>query len=143
MTDEFKPLRDALDAATPAPDAARRAANLRAAQENFDALQGSRIPARHTPDRRPLVGRLTSGAANMIRSLTSRGGLAATTALVAVGLFVITPQGRSLFTPPGPVVQRNEAAPVATPAPATQADRARSNAPGDTDSIAPEQEAPV
>ncbi len=39
----------------------------------------------------------------MFRSITSRGGLTATTALVAVGLFVLTPQGRSLLTLP-PVI---------------------------------------
>ena len=37
----------------------------------------------------------------MIHALSTRGGLVATTALVAIGLVVISPQGRSLLMPPG------------------------------------------
>jgi len=36
----------------------------------------------------------------MIDALTSRGGLVATTALVAIGVVVVSPQGRNLFVPP-------------------------------------------
>ena len=103
MTDDFDNLRRALDVSTPAPNAGAKAKNLRLAQENFDRLQGSLIQHRPTSDRRPILARLISGVAKMFQSMTSRGGLAATTALVAVGLFVITPQGRSLLTPP-PVI---------------------------------------
>ena len=37
----------------------------------------------------------------MLNTLTSRGGLAATTALVAVGFLIVTPQMRELLTPGG------------------------------------------
>jgi len=103
MTDDLENLRRALDASTPDPNTDAKARNLRLAQENFDRLQGSTIQQRPTSDRRPFVGWLKSGVGRMFQSLTSRGGLAATTALVAVGLFVLTPQGRSLLTPP-PVI---------------------------------------
>ena len=103
MTDDLENLRRALDASTPSPNTDAKARNLRLAQENFDRLQGTTIQQRPTSDRRPILARLNSGVARMFQSLTSRGGLAATTALVAVGLFVLTPQGRSLLTPP-PVI---------------------------------------
>ena len=100
MNDELDQLKAALDAATPKPDAARRGANLRLAQENFERLQGSGIGSRPTSDRRPMVGWLLSGAKSMIHALSTRGGLVATTALVAIGLVVLSPQGRSLLMPP-------------------------------------------
>ncbi len=100
MNDELDQLKTALDAATPEPDAARRGANLRLAQENFERLQGSPGGLRPTSDRRPMVGWLLSGVKPMIDALSTRGGLVATTALVAIGLVVLSPQGRSLLTPP-------------------------------------------
>ncbi|MGR3344104.1 MAG: vWA domain-containing protein, partial [Paracoccaceae bacterium] len=103
MTDDLENLRRALDASTPDPNAEAKVQNLSLAHENFDRLQESAIQQRPTSDRRPFLGWLKSGVARMFHSLTSRGGLAATTALVAVGLFVLTPQGRSLLTPP-PVI---------------------------------------
>ena len=42
MSNDLNNLKAALDTATPKPDAGRRAANLRLAQENFERLQGSR-----------------------------------------------------------------------------------------------------
>jgi Ca-activated chloride channel family protein len=100
MTDELDELKAALDAATPAPDAAKRVENLRLAQENFDRLQGSAGASRPTSESRPVVGWFAAGARTMIHALSSRGGLVATTALVAIGLVVISPQGRSLLLPP-------------------------------------------
>ena len=46
----------------------------------------------------------------MIDAMTTKGGLALTTAIVAVGAILVTPQGRSLLTPPSPetvLLERN------------------------------------
>ncbi len=108
MSDELEDLKAAMKAAMPEPDRDRKAANLRLAQENFDRLQGSAGAARPNPDRRPMVGWLLSGAKAMIHALSTRGGLVATTALVAIGLVVISPQGRSLLVPPDLVPSTSE-----------------------------------
>jgi len=87
-------LTSAMQAATPAPDAARRAENLRVAQENFDALQGSLAETRQTsirPEKRGLL----DGVFQMIMTRTM-AGLTATTAIVAVGILFFTPFGQDL-----------------------------------------------
>ena len=97
MTDDLDKLKAALDAATPAPDAARKAADLALAQKNFADLQGSRAaprPKSDGPDRG-----FWTGAKKMIGTMTSRSGLVVTTARVAVGLAVLTPLGQKLLTP--------------------------------------------
>ena len=104
MSDPLDKLNAAMKAATPEPDQAAKAKNMRLAMENFDLLQGLAPDARPIAENRPVVGRLKAGVSTMIQSLTTRGGLAATTALVAFGLIVISPQGRSLFTPPDVVL---------------------------------------
>lgn len=100
MSDDLDDLKAALDRATPAPDSARKAAHLALAQENFEQLQGSAQPARPTSIR-PKWG-LWTGAKEMLNTLTSRGGLTATTALVAVGFVFLTPLGEDLLPPPAP-----------------------------------------
>ncbi len=100
MSDDLDDLKAALDGATPAPDSAQKAAHLALAQENFERLQGSAQPARPTSIR-PKWG-LWTGAKEMMNTLTSRGGLIATTALVAVGLVFLTPLGDDLLAPPAP-----------------------------------------
>ena len=100
MNDDLDDLKAALDAATPQPDAATKAAHLALAQENFERLQGSDRHARPTVNR-PMPGFWT-GARNMLNSLTSRTGLTATTALVAVGLVFLTPLGDDVWQPPAP-----------------------------------------
>ncbi|MBV1902847.1 MAG: VWA domain-containing protein, partial [Marinosulfonomonas sp.] len=104
MSDPFDKLDAAMKAATPEPDRLAKAKNLNLAMENFDLLQGSATPARPTAENRPMVGRLMAGVSSMIQSLSTRGGLVATTAIVAFGLIVISPQGRSLLTPPDVVL---------------------------------------
>jgi len=99
MTDEFDDLKAAMDAATPAPDPQRKDANLRLAEKNFDQFQGSRDPARLTSER-GTQSRLGKGIGAMLNTLTSKAGLTATTAIVAVGLFMVIPQGRDLLLPP-------------------------------------------
>ena len=100
MSDDLDDLKAAMKAATPAPDAATKAAHLALAQENFARLQGSPAVSRPTPNR-PLSG-LWTGMKTMLDRMTSRGGLAATTALVAAAFVVLTPLGDDLLQPPAP-----------------------------------------
>ncbi len=101
MTDELDDLKAAMTAATPAPDAAAKRENITLAQKNFASLQGSRIEPRQTIQTGPL-GRILNGARTMLHSLTTRPALAASTALVAVGLIAILPNSGEFtngFTP--------------------------------------------
>ncbi len=113
--DDLDDLKAAMQAATPAPDPAKRAENMARAAENFAALQGSRTEARPTP----ATGRsgLMTGVRQMLTTLTSRGGLAMTTAIVACGVLFLSPAGRNIWQPPAPggltVAPPQEAAPVA------------------------------
>ena len=97
MSDEFSldDLKSAMDDATPSPDAQRRAENIALAQKNFADLQGSRDTARLTP--RPTKW---TGVKDMLNKLTSRGGLTVTTAIVACGFMIGTPQGRDILNIP-------------------------------------------
>ncbi|MHA6266277.1 vWA domain-containing protein [Aliiroseovarius sp. CAU 1755] len=88
MTDDLDDLKAALHAAPPAPDASKKEADLALAMKNFDDLQGSRDGARPTSDA-PKFGALGKGVSKMLNALNTRGGLAATTALVAVGFAVL------------------------------------------------------
>ena len=107
-------LKAAFDAATPTPDPLKKRDNLALAQKNFDALQGSRGQARPT-DRTAPKG-FWKGIGPMLNTLTSRGALATTTAIVACGFLVLTPQGRDLLTPPGQTLPEPEVVdPVAVP----------------------------
>jgi Ca-activated chloride channel family protein len=98
MNDDFKDefdlddLKSAMNAATPTPDAQRRLENIALTTKNFADLQGSRDSARHTP--RP---NKWTGVKTMLNTLTSRAGLTVTTAIVAAGFMVVTPQGRDIL----------------------------------------------
>ena len=107
MSDEFDDLKAAMTAATPEPDAARRAANLALAEENFARTQGLPDQRRPMSERGPLA-RLGHGVKTMLNVMTTRGGLTLTTGLVAVGLVMVLPMGRDLLTPPAEL-QRGEA----------------------------------
>ncbi len=91
MTDPLDDLRSALDRATPAPDAAKKADILARAQENFDRAQGSVGATRPTPDRPSYRAAFMTGVGRMLSALTARPALTATTAIVAVGLVVLVP----------------------------------------------------
>ncbi|MDA9207925.1 von Willebrand factor type A domain-containing protein [Octadecabacter sp.] len=95
MNDDFDldDLKSALDDATPAPNAARRAENLALAQKNFADIQGSRAQPRPT-----FRSKIWTRTKTMLNSLTSRGALTATTAIVACGFMFVTPQGRDLLS---------------------------------------------
>ena len=98
MTDDLDDLKNLMNAATPRPDPARRAENIALAQKNFADLQGSRDGLRPTSDR-PGRG-LIPGVRNMLNTLTSRAGLTASTAIVAVGLVVLLPQTQEMLRAP-------------------------------------------
>lgn len=100
--DDLDDLKAAFAVATPRPDAGVKAAHLALAQENFDALQGSRQAARLNPER-PKRG-VFQGVIDMLNTLTTKGGLTITTALVAVGFLALTPQGQSLWKNGAPVI---------------------------------------
>ncbi len=99
MTDELEKLKATISAATPAPDAGRRAANLAHAQKSFLDAQGNATEARPTVERGHLA-RLIEGAKPMLNALTHRGVLTATTAVSAVALIVILPQTRDYVIQP-------------------------------------------
>ncbi|MEO1536129.1 MAG: VWA domain-containing protein [Pseudomonadota bacterium] len=112
MADEFDDLKRAFDAATPEPDAARKRINIARAEEIFTGSQGSRQVARQT-EQKSWISQLLDGVRDMFGTLTTRGGLVATTALIAVAAIFVTPEGRSLLTPenlmPGMTVTVDEA----------------------------------
>ncbi|MBS9715652.1 von Willebrand factor type A domain-containing protein [Pseudohalocynthiibacter aestuariivivens] len=126
MTDKFDDLdalKAALRAATPAPDPAKKAANLRMAKENFARAQESTDAARLTSDHPETKG-FMRGVMSMLKSISMKGALTATTSLAAIGLIVLVlaPENKGLLTPPAtfePVVstdqdtsQRAQAEPV-------------------------------
>ncbi len=126
MTDDLKHLQDAMKAATPEPS--RKDADLALAMKNFDdfhdARQGSADVTRPTSDRPAHRRGLSSGVFKMFHSLTTRGALAATTSIVAVGIGVLfyTQQGGTTFDLPKPAPVSNEiAAAPAAPQKATEA----------------------
>ena len=96
--DDLARLSEALKANTPAPDDASKAESITLAMKNFDALQGSRAEARPTSETSP-KGAFVKGVAKMLTAITSRGALAASTAIVAVGfaVWVVIPNA------PGPL----------------------------------------
>ncbi|WP_243613691.1 vWA domain-containing protein [Shimia aestuarii] len=101
---DFNDLKHAMRAATPSPDARKRAENIALAQENFDRLQGSADDARPTSDaRKPGLFR---GVMTMLKSIPAKGALAASTALAAVGLVLVLPV---LQEPPAPLKLRDTA----------------------------------
>ena len=103
MTDELDQVRRAMERATPAPDAARKAEAMRRAMAEFDRVQGSADRSRPS-DRRGWTARVMDGATAMLKTMTTGGGLAATTALVAVGVILVLPEGREMLRPPAPAV---------------------------------------
>ncbi len=106
MSDDLTHLKDAMRAATPAPS--KKDADLALAMKNFDDMQNSRQgsanEARLTTDHPTITSRFTSGVIHMFHSLTTRGALAATTSITAVGIgiFLYTQQGNIRFELPKP-----------------------------------------
>lgn len=95
MSDDLNDLKAAMKSATPPPDEAKKAAHLMLAQKNFEEFQGSRSGARPSSNR-PGSG-LWTGVRNMLNAMTSRGGLVASTAIVAVGFVMLSPLGEGMM----------------------------------------------
>lgn len=110
MSDDLDDLKAAMTSATPAPDAARRAENLALARQNFDTLQGSAKPLRPTSVNGQNA--LWTGVKTMLNTLSSKGALGATTALVACGFLFLTPTGQDLVREP---FKQNASAPPSSP----------------------------
>ena len=91
MTDDLDNLGKALRSA-PAPDARAKVRAITLAMENFDGLQGSTDPARSSEDRQLKAAPL-SGVRRMLKTLTFRPALAATTSIAAlvIGVAIILP----------------------------------------------------
>ncbi|NIZ60265.1 VWA domain-containing protein [Sedimentitalea sp. CY04] len=101
--DDLDDLKDAMRAATPAPDAARKAENIALAEKNFATRQETAAQVRFTSDR-PKQG-FFRGVFSMFKAISTRQALTASTALVAIGLFVYLPalqQPADVLTPPHP-----------------------------------------
>ncbi|WP_458791664.1 vWA domain-containing protein [Yoonia sp. MH D7] len=106
MTDDLNDLKSAMNAATPKANETRRADNLALAQKNFAALQGTANHARQTSANGQNA--LWTGAKTMLKTLTTKGGLTATTALVACGFMFMTPAGQDLLRRPMPFQDASE-----------------------------------
>ena len=127
MSDDLDDLKAALRAAPPAPEPSKKEADLALAMKNFDDVQGSRSDARPTSDT-PKFGVIGKGVSKMLNALNTRGGLAATTAMVAVGFAVLVvmpnvdevalPDATMMPTPTVDDVLREEEI-AAAPAPTT------------------------
>jgi Ca-activated chloride channel homolog len=113
VTDDLDDLKAALKAA-PAPDADAKARAMALAMENFDrlhdSLQGSTNAARSSEDRPDAVP--LNGVRRMLKFLTSRPALAATTSVAAlvIGVAVILPVtglqiGQKATTPETPTTE--------------------------------------
>ncbi|WP_417720624.1 vWA domain-containing protein [Salipiger sp.] len=116
--DDLDDLARALDAATPAPR--RKAGDIALAMKNFDALQGSRDAARPTSDRPK--GGIFGGIRTMLSTLSTRGALAASTAVAALAMVALIPviQGADLSRP-GPAPTLTEADAPLSDAPMAEA----------------------
>ncbi len=94
MSDEFDldKLTSAMNAATPAPDAEKRDANIALATANFEKLhasrQGSAVETRPNPEAARKPG-LISGVREMFKKLSTKGVIATTTSIATVGVALI------------------------------------------------------
>ncbi len=104
---ELGALKAGFDAATPAPDPARRLENLALAQKNFTDLQGSLSEARHSSERSESRG-VFKGVIDMLMTRSAAAGLTATTAIVAVGFLFLSPAGQDFMRPPTTITTQPE-----------------------------------
>ncbi|MDX8347174.1 von Willebrand factor type A domain-containing protein [Cognatiyoonia sp. IB215446] len=102
MSNDLDDFKTMFDAATPQPDATRRAENFALARKNFEDLHGAQARPGIAPHMR---GRLWRGFQSIVAGLTGRTGLATTTAAVAAGFLLVTPQLQdSVAVPPAPQI---------------------------------------
>ena len=144
MSDEFEKLRAALKA-TPAADPAAKAEALRLALENFDRVQETATRTRPSQDRPERAGVLT-GVRDMLSKLTTRGALAATASIAAIGIGVmIWPNLHKQAPDPAPraVEEAAEAAREQTPAEAAPQTGGMRDTLMVAEPVAEEAEAPI
>lgn len=119
MSDPMDRLKSAMAQATPSADPATKAETLALARKSFDAAQGMADGARPNSARSH-----TASLAERIRTMIAHfgrpglyGAFGATTALVAVGLFLTLPDLQHAMTPPtGEIVTVSEQATAPAPA---------------------------
>jgi len=111
-TDPLDDLKAMMATATPTPDADKKADTLARAEKIFEDIQGSVAEPRLTSDHPKWTG-VFKGVRHMFANLTSRSGLTATTALVAVGLVALVPVLRDA----PPALDFSDAPEVVSPAP--------------------------
>ncbi len=101
MTDPLEVLKVAIKEKTPGSNPAHIKQTLNRAMENFDRIQGLDTQMRPNTERPNFAAQISEGAKSMYNTIISRGGLTATTAIVAVGLFAFLPATRQGFLPLG------------------------------------------
>lgn len=109
MSDDLDRLARALHAETPAPDAARKADHIAAAEKIFAARQGLHDSARHSPER-PMTGLLKRGLDAMLTTISPRAALGASTAIALFAVVLVVP-----------VLTENDLVLTRAPAPAPEA----------------------
>ena len=95
MSDDLNDLKQALQATTPTPDATRKAEHLVLAEKNFDRLQETTKPHRHT-FRQSDDGHF-KGVKKMMSMLSNRMALGTATALACAGLIAVFPEISAQF----------------------------------------------
>lgn len=107
--DDLKLVSDGLKQAPPAPDTGAKAENIALAMKSFDQFQGSPHEARPTSEATP-HGWFRTGVTKMFQALSTRGAIAATTALVAVavGVSFLPLQAPDLIQARGPSAQKGD-----------------------------------
>lgn len=115
--DDLARLSEALKASPTAPDEGAKAENIALAMKNFDTLQGSRAEARPTSETFSKEA-FVKGVAKMLNAITSRGAMAASTAIVAVGfaVWVVIPNAPGPLPLPDLRTEKAEAPVVEMPA---------------------------
>jgi Ca-activated chloride channel family protein len=133
MSDDLDDLKQMMDAATPRPDPDRKAENITLARKNFNNLQEFWGHTRPTSDR-PEKG-LMSGVRKVLKIMSSRGALTATTALVAIYIAMLSPLGDRLM----PMNRADAPLPPAKPAVLTEASDAQTRNKAATSGAAQEE----
>jgi len=95
MSDDLNDLKQALQATTPTPEAARKAEHLMLAEKNFERLQETTKPHRHT-FRQSDDGHF-KGVKKMMSMLSNRMALGTATALACAGLIAVFPEISAQF----------------------------------------------
>lgn len=108
MNDDLKHLKSLMDDATPKPDAARRAAHLTLAQDNFSAFQQAHVATDGVPSKA-----IWQRATAWLQSGPAKGIITASVFVVAGSLFVVTPPNTDQNSAPMKATQSAQESSVA------------------------------